>query len=98
MQSSWALLPTLSHPTHVMAAPAAPEALLLSIPAHLEADVPQELEVLSIHSEVLQEEVVREERGEILREGEVTEAGHLLGGVADDGAVHADPPTVCFVL
>lgn len=98
MQSLWTSHQSLSHPTHVMAAPAAPQAVLLLVPAHLEADVPQELEVPSIHAEILQEEVVRKERGEILREGEVTEAGHLLGGIADDGAVHAEPPAVCIVL
>lgn len=55
----------------------------LGAPPHLEVYVLQEVEVLGIHPKVLQEEAVGQVIGKILWEGEVAEAGHLLGAVGD---------------
>lgn len=57
--------------------------------SHPEADVAEQVEVLGVHAEVLHDLGVVHVVGEVLRDGEVAEAHHLLGGVDDDGAVDA---------
>lgn len=71
-------------PGHASAAPHGSSSLGFGVPAHLEAHVPQEVEVPGVHPEVFQDEAMGQVIGKILGEGEVTEAGHLLGGVGDD--------------
>lgn len=57
--------------------------------SHPEADVAEQVKVLGVHAEVLHDLGVVHVVGEVLRNGEVAEAHHLLGGVDDDGAVDA---------
>lgn len=76
--------PALSRPTWNLQLLMALLPMRFGNPAHLEAYVPQEVEVLSIHPEVFQDKAVGQVTGKILWVGEVAEAGHLLRGVGDD--------------
>jgi len=74
-----------------MSDPCTPPAPLTPCPpgSHPEADVAEQVEAPGVHAEVLHDLGVVHVVGEILGDGEVAEAHHLLGGVDDDGAVDA---------
>lgn len=65
---------------------------------YIEAYVLDELEVVSVHSEVVHDEGVVHEVGEVRRNGEVAEAHHLLGCVDDDRVVDAGPVWLWILL
>lgn len=64
----------------------------------LEADVPQQVEVLGIVADVLLEPGVVHVVGVVLGEGEVGVAHHLLARVGEDGAVDACPAFLHMLL
>lgn len=65
---------------------------------YLEADVPQQVEVLGVVADVLLEPGVVHVVGMVLREGEVGVAHHLLARVGEDGAVDACPAFLHMLL
>lgn len=65
---------------------------------YIELYVFDELKVVGVHSEVVHDEGVVHEVGEVCRNGEVTEAHHLLGGVDDDRVVDAGPVWLWILL
>lgn len=66
--------------------------------SHPEADVPQQVEAPGVHAEVLHDLGVVHVVGEVVGDGEVAEAHHLLGGVDDDGAVDAGAALLGLLL
>lgn len=64
----------------------------------LEADVPQQVEVLGVVADVLLEPGVVHVVGVVLGEGEVGVAHHLLARVGEDGAVDACPAFLHMLL
>lgn len=66
--------------------------------AHPEADVAEQVKVLGVHAEVLHDLGVVHVVGEVVGDGEVTEAHHLLGSVDDDGAVDAGAALLGLLL
>lgn len=66
--------------------------------SHPEADVPQQVEAPGVHAEVLHDLGVVHVVGEVVGDGEVAEAHHLLGGVDDDGAVDAGAALLRLLL
>lgn len=65
---------------------------------YVEAYVLGELEVISIHPEVVHDESVMHEIWEVCRDWKVTETHHLLGGVDDDRVVDAGPVWLRILL
>ena len=66
--------------------------------SYIQVYVLDELEVVSVHSEVVHDEGVVHVVGEMCRNGEVAETHHLLGGVDDDGVVDAGPVWLWILL
>lgn len=56
---------------------------------YVDAYVLGEVEVVSIHSEVVHDEGVVHVVGKVFRNGKVTETHHLLGGIDDDRVIDA---------
>ena len=54
--------------------------------------------MVGVHSEVVHDEGVVHEVGEMCRNGEVAETHHLLGCVDDDGVVDAGPVWLWILL
>lgn len=50
-----------------------------------------EMKVVSVHPKIVHDEGVVHEVWEVCRDGVVTEAHHLLGGIDDDRVVDASP-------
>lgn len=65
---------------------------------HPKLDALPQAEALGVAPQVVQEQGVGQEHGEVLREGEVGEGRHLLGGVADERGVHARPAGLDVLL
>lgn len=58
-------------------------------PPYLEADVPEEVKMLCVVTDVLMEPCVVYVVGVVIGEGEVGVAHHLLAGIGEDSAVDA---------
>lgn len=65
---------------------------------YVKADVFGELEMVDVHPEVFHNEGVVHEVWEVCRDGKVTEAHHLFGGVDDDRVVDAGPVRLWILL
>ena len=65
---------------------------------YIEAYVLDELEVVSVHPKVVDDERVVHVVWEVCRDGKVTETHHLLGGVDDDRVVDAGPVWLWILL